>query len=168
MAEPGYLLTSERLGFRLPADSDLADLERLDTDPEVRLHFPGGPMSPEQISQRLLDNRACFDRNGFADFAVFELETGDFAGRAGFAPVDGDEVEVGYVLLRAFWGRGLAQESLRALLGWARAHIDVPRIIAYAPTQHRASLYVMNKAGMQFVERRVMRGVDCDFYEYRF
>ena len=166
MSEPEYILTSERLGFRLFRDSDFADLERLDTDPEVRAQFPDGVLTPTQIKERISQNKASFQINGFADFAVIELETGRFAGRAGFGPIEESEIEVGYVFLKEFWGRGLAQESLRALLMWAKHNLDVPRIIAYAPKPHSASFNVMKKSGMHFYKSDKMRGVDCDLYEF--
>ena len=168
MSESEYLLTSERLGFRLPKDSDLSSLEKLDTDPEVRAQFPDGVMTPSQIRERLTKNRSCFEDNGYADFAVIELETGEFVGRAGFGLIEGGEIEVGYVFLKDHWGRGLAQESLQALLAWAAMNLEVPRIVAYAPKQHSASFNVMKKSGMRYFKTARMRGVECDLYEYSF
>jgi len=161
-----YLLSSERLGFRLPEDADFDDLKKLDMNPEVRAQFPGGVLTPEQIKKRISENVAFFRERGFGDFAVIDLKTGKFAGRAGFGLIEGGEIEVGYVLLKEFWGRGLAQESLRALLAWAKLNLDVPRIIAYAPQQHSASFNVMKKSGMSYLKTDRMRGVSCDLYEY--
>jgi RimJ/RimL family protein N-acetyltransferase len=69
--------------------------------------------------------------------------------------------------LKHFWGFGLAQESLQALLDWARDNLDAPRIVAYAPREHSASFNVMKKAGMRYFKTEKTRGVDCDYYEYR-
>jgi RimJ/RimL family protein N-acetyltransferase len=168
MPQSEYLLKSERLGFRLLKDTDFADLKKLDMDPEVRAHFPDGVSTPTQIKERISKNKASFQKYGFADFAVIELETGDFAGRAGFALIEGGEIEVGYVFLKNFWGHGLAQEGLRALLGWAKQNLDVHRIIAYAPKHHSASFNGMKKSEMRYFKTDRMRGVECDFYEYPF
>ena len=166
MSESQYLLTTERLGFRLLDNSDLANLERLDGDPEVRAHFPGGVMTSEQICERIDKNRTCYEKNGFADFAVVELDTGQFAGRAGFGLIERGEIEVGYVFLKDFWGRGLAQESLKGLLAWAESNLEAPRIVAYAPMQHAASFNVMKKSGMRYFKTQIMHGVECDMYEH--
>jgi RimJ/RimL family protein N-acetyltransferase len=166
MTEARYVLTSERLGFRVFDDSDLEDLKRLDMDPEVRAQFPDGVLTASQIEKGIARSQASFRERGFADFAVFELSTGKFAGRAGFGLIESGEIEVGYVFLKEFWGRGLAQESLRALLAWAKQNLDVPRIVAYAPKQHSASFNVMKKSGMSFFKSEIMRGVECDMYEY--
>lgn len=166
MPQSGFLFSSKRLGFRLIEDSDFGALVELDTDPEVRAHFPEGVLTPELIRQRIPKSRASFRDNGFGDFAVVDLASGQFTGRAGFARMTAGEIEVGYVILRRYWGRGLAQESLRALLAWAGDNLDVPRIVAYAPRQHAASFNVMKKSGMRYFKTEETRGVECDFFEY--
>jgi RimJ/RimL family protein N-acetyltransferase len=167
MPRSKYLFTSTRLGFRLIEDADFDALQELDMDPEVRAQFPEGVLTSEQIRERISRNKLSFQKNGFGDFAVVDIESGEFVGRAGFAPFDGSEIEVGYVLLRQFWGRGLAQESLRALLNWAKQNLDIPRIVAYAPRQHAASLNVMKKSGMQYFKTEKTRGIECEHYEYQ-
>ena len=167
MPQPKYLFSSKRLGFRLIKDTDFDVLKELDMDPAVRAHFPEGTLTPEQIMERIATNEMLYRENGFGDFAAVELQTGQFAGRAGFAPTEEGDIEVGYVFLKRFWGRGLAQESLQALLIWAEDNINAPRIVAYAPRQHSASFNVMKKSGMRYFKTEKTRGVDCDYYEYR-
>ena len=166
MSTPEYLFTSKRLGFRLLDDGDLEDLKKLDMDPEVRAHFPDGVSTPGEIEAQISKSRVAYREKGLGIFAVIELESGRFAGRAGFAQMEDGEVEVGYVFLAGFWGRGLAQESLRSHLSWARENIDVRRILAYAPRSHAASFNVMKKSGMTYLKTATMRGVEYDFYEY--
>lgn len=166
MSKSEYLLSSERLGFRLLEDGDFENLKKLDMNPEVRAHFPDGVLTPDQIKHRAAKNKVNYQKNGFGDFGVIELKSGEFAGRAGFGFIEGGEIEVGYVFLKEFWGRGFAQESLRALLSWAKQNLDAPRIVAYAPRQHVASINVMKKSGMRYLKSDSMRGVDCDFFEY--
>ena len=84
MPQSEYLLSSERLGFRLLEDSDFENLKKLDMDPEVRAQFPDGVLTPEQVKERISKNKASYLENGFGDFAAVELGTGEFAGRAGF------------------------------------------------------------------------------------
>ena len=166
MPQSEYLFSSKRLGFRLIEDTDFDALKELDMDPEVRAHFPEGVLTPELIKERISRNKASFRDNGFGDFAVVDLENGQFTGRAGFARMEGGDIEAGYLFLKRYWGRGLAQESLQALLIWAGENLDVPRIVAYAPRQHAASLKVMRKSGMRYFKTEEARGVECDFYEY--
>jgi [ribosomal protein S5]-alanine N-acetyltransferase len=161
-----FILESPRLGFRLMADSDFEQLKLLDMDPEVRAFFPGGIASPKQIRERIERNRLNFAVKGYCDFAVIHKESGRFAGRCGFGDLPDGEIEVGYVFLKEFWGQGLAQEALSALLHWAEQHLDVERILAYAPTAHTASINVMKKSGMRYLKTEKAHGVDCFYYSY--
>src|SRR5262249_27838838 len=54
----------------------------------------------------------------------------------------------GYVLARAAWGRGYAPEALRAMVAWADA-AGVRRLSALGHPDHRASLRVLEKGGLQ-------------------
>ncbi len=166
MLKPEFVIKSARLGFRLLEESDFENLKRLDMDPDVRAHFPEGVATPEQIKEHISRSRASHDENGFGDFAVIELETGKFAGRAGFGLIEGGEIEVGYVFNKECWGKGLAQEALRTLLAWAERSLNVRRILAYTPTQHEASINVMKKCGMRYLKTATAGKVRCVFYEY--
>ena len=166
MADTGYTLKSNRIGFRALEENDLQDLVKLDTDPEVRAFFPGGVSTPGQLREKIAKSRASFLENGFGEFSMIELKTGRFMGRAGFAGLEDGEIEVGYVLLEEYWGQGLASEALGALLDWAGKSLSAPRILAYAPVGHKASLGVMRKAGMRYLKTELARGVNCEFHEY--
>ncbi|HEY5774965.1 MAG TPA: GNAT family N-acetyltransferase [Xanthomonadales bacterium] len=83
-----------------------------------------------------------------------------------FTELDNGETEAGYPLLQEYWGKGIATEALNALLDWAAKTLSVPRILAYAPVNHHASIGVMKKSGMRYLKTEPSRGVDCIFYEY--
>jgi len=166
MVEPEYTLKSGRIGFSQLAEGDLPNLLKLDMDPEVRAFFPDGVSTPGLLREKIAKSRASFAENGYGEFSMTDLGTNRFIGRAGFARLEDGEIEVGYLLLKEYWGQGLASEALGALLNWARATLPVPRILAYAPVDHHASLGVMRKAGMRYLKTEVARGVSCKFYEY--
>jgi RimJ/RimL family protein N-acetyltransferase len=147
MADFKYMLTSQRLGFRKLEDSDLPNLIRLDTDPEVRAFFPGGVSTPDELREKITRSRESFEKKGYGEFSVSELGSDEFLGRAGFA------------------------ELLRTLLDWAGKTLPLPRILAFAPVDHGASLGVMKKAGMKYLKTEAAHtetadGVECTFYEY--
>lgn len=168
MAPP--ILETERLSFRLMSDADEADLERLDSDPDVRAFFPGGTSKRPTSRERIAYNLASYTQHGVCDFIVQDRATGAFMGRAGLHRMDDGEVEVGYLFLKQHWGQGFASEALRGLLGWARqalpAHaLPSRRIIALAPTNHHASLRVLEKCGMRRLKTDTYQGTECVFYE---
>lgn len=165
--ESGYSLKSARLGFRMLRKQDLPKLMKLDMDPEVRAFFPGGIATPELLQEKIVQNRASFLEKGFGEFAITELKTNKFLGRAGFAELNDGEIEVGYLFLKEYWGQGMATEALIALLCWAGKALLVPRILAYAPVNHRASINVMKKAGMHYLKTETKNGMKFSFYEHQ-
>ena len=70
-------------------------------------------------------------------------------GEAGLQYLEaGPDVELGYTLARAAWGRGYATEAARAVLHWGFAGLRLHRIVAVADPANTASLHVLEKLGM--------------------
>ena len=166
MTDPEHTLMSKRLGFRMLEDHDLQNLMRLDMNLEVRAFFPEGVSTPKQLREKIIRSHTSFLQKGFGEFSVTDLKTNEFLGRAGFAELKNGEIEVGYLLLKEHWGKGIATEALSALLDWAGKALSVPCILAYAPINHHASVGVMKKAGMRYLKTESSHGVECIFYEY--
>ena len=57
-------------------------------------------------------------------------------------------IEFGYVLHRAFWGRGYMPEIILALKEWSLAQPQVFRFWAYCDVENAASARVLEKAGL--------------------
>ncbi len=62
-------------------------------------------------------------------------------------------VDVGYVLSRAFWGQGIVTEALTILSDWCLAQPTYWRVEAYCDVENKASARVMEKAGMELEGR---------------
>lgn len=71
--------------------------------------------------------------------------------------VVGDEVEVAYALMPAFWGRGLATEIAGALLKVAFQQLALAQLVTFTITTNQASQRVMEKVGFTF-ERELVHG----------
>lgn len=78
---------------------------------------------------------------------LFEQETSTLVGSIGVA-IDEGKVICGYVIGRAWWGRGYATEALRALADWAMTQPGIYRFWAYCDMENTASARVMEKAGL--------------------
>ncbi len=148
-------LRTERVTLRPfgPADADL--LVELDSDPAVMRYLSGGePTAPELVRERDLPSvLAGYDRwaGRFGLFAAHETAGGAFLGWFCLRPErDGplDEVELGYRLRRAAWGRGYATEVSSALLAKAFTDLDVRVVWGATMALNRPSQRVMEKAGM--------------------
>ncbi|MEU1605284.1 GNAT family N-acetyltransferase [Micromonospora matsumotoense] len=149
------LLRTARLRLRRFTGDDVPHLVELDSDPEVMRFLTGGRPTPlatvrdEQLP-RLLGQ---YDRYpGLGRWAAEDTVDGAFLGWFALDPSDdGAGPELGYRLRRAAWGRGLATEGARALVGHAFDIPGVRRVWAQTMAVNVRSRAVLAKAGLRYV-----------------
>ena len=119
-------------------------------DPEVMRFVPGGALEGlAAVRATLEEYTRVHASRGFSSWALVERRTGRPVGDVGFgvfAPTG--DVELGYTLARAYWGRGYATEAARACLAAGLAHLAAPRIIAVVEEANEASQRVAERIGM--------------------
>lgn len=160
-------IETKRLSLRLLTENDLDNLQKLNADPDVRAFFPDGTQNREQTKKRMLELINNYKSHNLPGFIILEKEPHTFLGRCGFSLLENNEVEVGYLLHKNYWGKGYATEALNALLNWAKKNIKRQYIIAFAPTHHVASQRVMEKCGMTLYKTDIAHGVECKFYRIK-
>jgi RimJ/RimL family protein N-acetyltransferase len=148
-------LETERLVLRRFTAEDADLLIELDSDPAVMHYLSGGvPTAPEVVRERYLPNiLAGYERwdGKLGLFAAHEKDGGAFIGWFILRPeAQGplDEVELGYRLRQAAWGKGYGTEGSRALLGKAFTELGVRMVWADTMTVNRKSRHVMEKLDM--------------------
>lgn len=151
-------LRTDRLALRAFTPEDVANLVGLDADPAVRefLDMPD-PTTAEQAATWIekISQAYSGDRGYWA-----AEEDGQFVGWFHLRPArDTGECELGYRLMKAAWGRGLATEGSRALLELAKGE---PRVIARTMIENRRSRRVMEKLGMKPVRTFPYKGEGPD------
>ena len=67
-----------------------------------------------------------------------------------------DRAELGYLLGKRWWGRGLATEAARAVLDWGFQRFNLYKVYARAHVDNRRSWRVLEKLGMS--REGVLRG----------
>jgi RimJ/RimL family protein N-acetyltransferase len=151
-------LETERLTLRPLTDEDADLLVELDSDPAVMRYLTGGvPTAPEDVRERhvphILAGLEMWEyRLGL--FVAHEKDGGAFVGWFILRPkAEGplDEVELGYRLRRAAWGKGYATEGSQALLRKAFTELGVRLVWAETMFVNRGSRNVMEKLGMTHV-----------------
>lgn len=146
-------LSSARLTFRSWTEKDTALAEALWCDPEVTNYF-GGPMTREQVQDRLHAERERETRLGMQYWPIFLRETGDFAGCAGLRPwqMDPEIIEVGVHLMRSAWGLRLGEEALRAVLAHGFQTLGLPLIVAGHGIGHDNSRKLLERVGFGYTQ----------------
>jgi RimJ/RimL family protein N-acetyltransferase len=170
-------LETERLRLRgfTECEADAQLLFELDSDPEVMRYIgPYRMPTVEAYRERLqtywLPYYTAHPTRGF--WAVIEKGADRFAGWCFIRPATDykfaaeagwtrpTDLELGYRLRRAAWGRGLATEASRALVAFALADTAVTSVVAAALVSNRASTRVMEKVGLSRIREFAIAGYD--------
>ena len=160
------MIETERLYFRPFTLDDLPMLIEQRSDPDMNRYL-GGPrrQNPEELAKRIRFYMSCYESHGFGMCPMFWKETGEMIGAAGIQPLeDTGEIEVGYSVIKEYWGLGIATESARGWLEFAFNEVGLDRIVAVAVIENSASQHVMKKLGMSYEKTETHYGEECAFY----
>jgi ribosomal-protein-alanine N-acetyltransferase len=153
-------LRTARLELRAFTPADLPAAHRIYADPDVMRHVGHGPVAHEAAAAEMLGAYMDHQRaHGFSFWAVIERASGELIGDAGlFRHHGAEEVELGYTLARAWWGRGYATEAARACLDAAFGPLGIEEVTALVEPANRPSRRVLEKLGMRPAGRREAYG----------
>ena len=160
------MVESERLIFRKFTLDDLPQLIEQRSDPDVNKFLGGSKLqNPTSLAKRIRFYISCYETHGFGNCAMIWKATGEVIGSAGIQPLDGtDEIEVGYSIIREYWGQGIGTEAARAWLDHGFRNAGLNRIVAVAHTENWASRRIMEKLGMHYEKTEFHYGAECAFY----
>jgi len=157
-------LQTDRLTLRRFTEEDVDNLFELNGDPEVMRYLTGGKPTPrEEIRDEIIPfHLAVYARSDrFGTWAAQARSTGEFLGWFHFrsGPPSWD-VDLGYRLRRAAWGRGYATEGSRALISKGFTELGVERVFAHTMAVNAASRRVMEKSGLVYMRAFPYEGPD--------
>lgn len=165
----GVELHTDRLVLRPMTLEDLEEEAAMMSDPSVMRHITGGvPRRRERVVQSIERSTHYWRTLGHGIFCA-RTKGGAFVGDGLLVPIRhsgvpaerhtdpdafGPDIEVGYRLAQAQWGKGYATEVARAIVSFAMDDEDGPnleRIIGVTNPENAASMRVLEKAGMTLV-----------------
>jgi len=170
---------SSRLRYRLMDARDLPLWYELDQDPEVMRYLNDGkPSTWEELETYFVPRVAAFTdpATGLGLWAVNDKESDAYLGwvlvrqyRFGEPACEPDNLELGWRFKRETWGKGLATEAAQALLTVFQRDPAIRAFCAVADPDNLASIGVMKKLGMRYVDQRLhhtpLRDFSCVYYE---
>ncbi len=160
------MLETERLTIRPFTLADLPTLIEQRSDPEVNKYLGGAKLqNAERLTERIKFYIDCQEKYGFGMSAMIWKETGEVFGWSGLQPLDRTtEIEVGYGMIKKFWGRGIGYEAAKAWLEFGFDEKNLKRIVAVAYPENRGSRRIMEKLGMIYEKTETHYGAECVFY----
>ena len=160
------MLETERLILREFTREDLPRLIEMRADPEVNKYLGGTRLqNPEAIEKRLQVYIDSYTKNGFGVSAIIWKQSGEMIGWSGLQPLeDTGEIEVGYGMIKEFWGKGIGYECARAWLSYGFEKCNLEKIVALSVPENKGSWRIMEKLGMRCEKNELHYGMECVFY----
>ena len=157
-------LETERLRLRQLREADLDDLARLNTDPAFARFIGGVKRRPDSWRQ-LAMLIGHWQMRGYGWYAVTLKGDDRLIGRIGhWYPEGWPELEVGWALDPALWGRGYAVEGARACLEVARVSLGLASVISLIDPSNRASRRVCERLGGRPERPFLLDGTTVDIW----
>ncbi|MFG2475480.1 GNAT family N-acetyltransferase [Streptomyces fagopyri] len=141
--------------LRVPTDEDAFAWHRIFADPEV-MEFHGGRTAELSVYEELTARQRRHDAElGFCLWTIVDSE-GEVLGFTGAQPWPGEwgprgEIEIGWRLGRAHWGKGYVTAAALTTLERVRA-AGVPRVVAMVRPRNERSIAVTRRVGMELAE----------------
>lgn len=91
---------------------------------------------------------------GYGVWLIIRTEDSTLVGDLGFrGKSDNETLEIGYEILAAYRNEGYASEATEALVDFAFRQLAAKKIIAHTPCDNTPSIRILEKIGMQNVEK---------------
>ena len=160
-------LETERLVLRLPRLDDAPAAAEYLGDPEVMRFLGGQTVPPEDAPAVVQKWMHRWETDDMGPFVLERRDDGRFVGRCGILVWDsrrwtqstyadaGEHArpELGWTLVRRYWGNGYATEAARTARDWVRAERGLRRLISLVNPANVASQRVAERLGARPTER---------------
>jgi RimJ/RimL family protein N-acetyltransferase len=155
-----------RLTLRPFVPDDIEPLHQIQSVEEVLRYFPRTTPPPRaSVEKDVLFQIEHWIKFGYGRWVIAQPSNCHLIGWCGLQYLpDTDEIEIGYLLAKPFWGQGLTTEAAIAAQSWAFEHLDLTELVGIIHPENSASIRVAEKLGMTSPLRTVYFGMDC--YRY--
>jgi RimJ/RimL family protein N-acetyltransferase len=160
---------TERLILRKLTSDDADYIYRLDSDPEVMKYI--GKLRNREEAKKAAKNIEKYNRkhSKYGLWAAVEKSSNKFVGWICLKHLgDTEEIEVGYRLLKKFWGKGYATEGSKALVKYGFEILELPKITAIVEPNNNASVNVIKKLGLKYIKKANFYNTDVDYFQMKY
>lgn len=148
-----FSLETERLHLRWLTLDDADLMLAIWNDPAfVRFVGDRGIRTLEEARDEMTGSAlALYTTYGFGPYRMALRDDDKAIGICGLFRRDNlDDPDIGYGVLPEFCGKGYAYEAARAVMDYARADLDLPRLVAIISPDNEASIGLIRKLGLRF------------------
>jgi ribosomal-protein-alanine N-acetyltransferase len=161
------IIETSRLLLRTFTTDDAPLLYELNHDPEV-IKYTGDPMkdmnqAKQVLEQLILPQYALYN---YGRWAVHVKPGLEFIGWCGLKNrPERNEIDLGYRFMKRSWGKGYATEAAFACIKYGFEKLNLHCITGRAMPANVASLKVLEKCGMTFINEGVVDGHQAMTYQ---
>jgi ribosomal-protein-alanine N-acetyltransferase len=142
------------------------------SDPEVLKYLGEKPIQTiKEAEDIILFIRKQYEEFGIGRWAIVNKESDEFVGWGGLkyrTDLTNGHInyyDVGYRLIRRFWGQGYATESALASVKYAFKELNAPAVYAMANCDNVGSINALHKTGLKITGRYNDKGILCEWFE---
>jgi ribosomal-protein-alanine N-acetyltransferase len=163
------ILQTARLTLRPQAQADAAALFNILNDPEAMRFWSRPPLARLEIVEDLVGEQQAAMESGLCRYWT-ALEDGDVIGSLDLSLIENASAELGFLLRRDRWGRGLATEAATGVVAYGFGPMGLARLAAAVQTDNRAAARVLEKTGFTLARTHAAVPLpggqrrDCTFY----
>ncbi|OUL60639.1 GNAT family N-acetyltransferase [Flavobacterium sp. AJR] len=118
-------------------------------DDEVTQYLPQvSPERYEEMFSELLEN---YQKGNLSRWAIFDTTNNNFIGMcvARVFVHNTNQIEIGYVLSKEYWGKGIATEVCKGLTQYCFTNTDINEVVAITDLNNSGSQNVLQKVGFE-------------------
>ena len=149
------MIASKRVLLRRLNLGDFANMRKLEADADIMKFTPSRyPLREEKSREKLsaiIEKEQEYEPLGV--WAAELKESGAFVGWFMLLATDLKHPELGFMMVKEFWGKGMATEIGSTILSYA-ASLGHTNIMARTDTENFASQRVLEKLGFSFLESK--------------
>ncbi len=160
------MIETKQLILRDFCQEDFPSYAQILEKPEIMQFIGGGePLSKELAWRNLAMLLGHWQLRGFGMWAVEHKESGALIGRVGFfEPEDWPGFELGWLIDKPYWRKGLATEAAKAALKHAFQVLGKPKVISLIAKNNTRSENVAKRIGMKLEKSILFHGIDIKLY----
>jgi len=159
---------TERLYFREINQDDFIALSKILQDEETMYAY-NGAFSDEETQEWLDKQIARYKKYGLGLWALILKETDEMIGQCGITVQpwkDTEGLEIGYLLRKDYWHKGLATEAAQRCKEYAFDNLNAEEVCSIIRDTNIASQNVAVRNGMKITDKwtKHYRGIDMPHY----
>lgn len=159
------IIKTARLYLREFSSDDAESLYLLNLDQDV-IQFTGdNPFLNTEEAADFIVQYDHYQKYNMGRWAVISKDTHAFLGWCGlkYTP-ESDEYDIGFRFFKEHWNIGYATESATACIDYGFNTLYIPKIIGRAVKANTASVKVLEKIGLTFLETKDFHGMEGVIY----